>query len=970
MARIGVFICHCGHNIAGSVDIEKLKEMVSKIDDVVFVTDYRYLCAAPGQELLGRMIQEQNLDAVVTAHCSPVLHEKTFRNVAVKAGLNPYLLEVANIREQASWPHWHQPEMATKKAYLIIRETIAKVKRNFALEDNYIPVTKKALVIGGGVAGIQAALDIADGGYQVYLLEREPSLGGKMVQLSETFPTLDCPQCILTPKMTDVQNHPNIRIINYAEVDNVEGFLGNFKVRIRHRGSYVHYDQCTGCGSCEEVCPTKLPNEFERGLATRTAIYRPFPQAVPNVYTITKKNDWPPCRSRCPAHLNAQGYIAAAMAGRFDVAIDIIRNESNFIFAGVAGRICASPCEKVCPRGKIDHPVHIRLIKKFVADWEVQQGEIKQDLTVPEEREERIAIIGAGPAGLQAAFELRKRGYKVDVFEKEDKLGGGLWNLSDKILPKDVLKRECELVEQIGAKIHFNTEIGKDISFEKLVKDYDAVLISVGSCRAQREKKPGIDISFVPDEMGIKNDKGYIDADLLTCATAHPKIFAAGGTTGPMTFIDAVGAAKRAAESIHRFINGMDMVEGRERELPYDSGLVGNVGMAYNVGKPDVIKKKKELTSDEIIEDAKRCLSCAGCAECHLCEEVCDPKCIDHSFGPFYEEIEVGAIVVATGFELYPLKDIPEYGGGEIPDVIDALQFERLLAASGPTGGVVRRPSDGKIPKSVAFVHCVRSRDPEHGMPYCSRICCMYLVKEAILYKQSVPDGKAFSFYIDIRTNGKGYEEFYERARENYDIVFIRGKPARIVQNGDKVQVWGTDTLTGNTIKLDVDMVVLAPAMIPSQSALELIKKLRLATDEYGWVKEQHLKLRPLEAMTSGIFIAGVAQYPKDITDTVAQASGAASKVLDLFSQPQIKRSPIIARVDADMCAGCGYCEKACAYEAIKVDPVLRVSQVNAALCEGCGACAAACPSGAVQLTNFFKNQLLAMVVEATREYE
>ncbi len=354
---------------------------------------------------------------------------------------------------------------------------------------------------------------------------------------------------------------------------------------------------------------------------------------------------------------------------------------------------------------------------------------------------------------------------------------------------------------------------------------------------------------------------------------------------------------------------------------------------------------------------------------CGVCSAVCPTGAIDYEQVDRIEEIDIGALIVSTGFELYPLEKIPEYGGGKIPDVLDALTMERLLAPAGPTGGLPRRPSDGKIAKSVAFVHCVRSRDPEHGVPYCSRICCMYLVKQAMLYKHAVEDGRAYSFYIDLRTNGKGYEEFYQRAQEEDWVTFIRGRPARIIQNGDKVQVWATDTLTGRQVKIDVDMVVLAPALIPTPEGLELIKKLRLATDEYGWIKEQHLKLRPLESMTGGIFIAGVAQYPKDITDTVAQASGAAAKILDMFSQPELVRSPTIARVEQELCAGCGYCEQACAYEAIKVDETKGVAVVNEALCEGCGACAAACPSGAAQHTNFFKSQLLAVLLEATREY-
>ncbi|RKZ34223.1 disulfide reductase [bacterium] len=653
MARIGVFICHCGRNIAGSVDIEKLKEKVSQIPDVVFVTNHKYLCSAPGQEMIKSEIQDNNFDAIVTAHCSPTLHEKTFRMCAMNAGLNQYRHEVANIREQASWPHWDEPELALEKAFTIIRETVAKVRENDALEEIKIPVIRKAMVIGGGIAGIQTALDIADGGYEVYLVEKEPSIGGKMLQLSETFPTLDCPQCIATPKMNDVANHPNIHLMAYSEVEKIDGYLGNFKVTVRRKASCVDTEKCTGCGDCWEKCPSKkIPSEFDKGISNRTAIYIPFAQAVPNYPVIDKEN-------------------------------------CIYFKTGKCG-----VCQKICPVDAID-------------------------------------------------------------YQQEDKL----------------------------------------------------------------------------------------------------------------------------------------------------------------------------------------------------------------------EEIEVGAVVLATGYDLYSIENIPEYGGGKIPDVVDALYMERLLAPDGPTGGIVKRPSDGKIPQSVAFIHCVRSRDPEHGVPYCSRLCCMYLIKQAMLYKHSIKNSEAFNFYIDIRSNGKMYEEFYQRALEDDKVKFIRGRPAKIIQNGDKVQVWSTNTLTNQQIKLDVDMVVLGPAMLPGKSGAELLKKLRIPTDEYGWVKEQHLKLRPLESMTGGIFLAGVVQYPKDITDTAGHASGAASKVLDMFSQPELTRSPTVARVDGEICAGCGYCEQACAYEAIKVDEEKGIAEVNNALCEGCGACAMACPSGAAQHINFFKHQIQSMVLEAVGDY-
>ncbi|MCD6097542.1 CoB--CoM heterodisulfide reductase iron-sulfur subunit A family protein [bacterium] len=652
--RIGVFVCHCGMNIAGVVDVKRVVEAVLSHPNVVFAQDYIYMCSEPGQALVVQKIKEHNLDGLVMANCSPTLHEKTFRRLAQRAGMNPYMVEVANIREMVSWCNQEDKEVATRKAIRIVLTTVEKVLNNVSLIPIEVPVTKRALVIGGGVAGIQAALDIADSGYHVYLVEQSGSIGGKMVQLSETFPTLDCPQCILTPKMTDVAQHPNITLFAYSEVESVDGYVGNFTVRIRHKATYVDWDICNGCGLCIQKCPAKVPDEFTRGLSTRKAVFIPFPQAVPNT-----------------------------------------------------------------PR---------------------------------------------------------------------------------------------------------------------------------------------------------------IDPD--TC-------------------------------------------------LYFKKGI------------------------------------------CRVCEKVCELNAIDFEQKDSFEEIEVGAIVVATGFELYDIKKIPEYGGGELPDVVDGLQFEQLLAPAGPTNGVPRRVSDGKIPKRVVFIQCVRSRDPEHGMAYCSRFCCMYTAKQAMLYKQAVPDGEAYVFYIDIRSNGKGYEEFIERAKDEGGVVYIRGKVARVVPtpDGKRLEVWGADTLSGREVKIDADMVVLATAAIPHEKGIDVATKLHLQMDEYGWLKEAHLKLRPEETVTAGMFIAGTAQFPKDITDTVAQASAAASKVIELFSHDVITPEPIIASVDEEVCSGCGYCEENCAYDAIKLHPRRKVAYVNEALCTGCGACTIACPSGAVQLRNFFRHQILDMVDTISKEY-
>ncbi|MCK4574933.1 CoB--CoM heterodisulfide reductase iron-sulfur subunit A family protein [candidate division WOR-3 bacterium] len=651
MSRIGVFICHCGLNIAKAVDMEKATQESRKIPGVIYATNYMYMCADPGQAMVEETIKKEHLDGIVIANCSPTLHEVTFRNVAERAGMNPYRCEIANIREQCSWPHEHEgKEYATEKAIKIIKMTVNKLVNDDSLLPALIPITKRALVIGGGIAGIQTALDIADGGFEVILVEKSPSIGGKMIQLSETFPTLDCPQCIETPKMVSCGQHSNIKIYAYSEVEEVNGYVGNFNVRIKQKASYIDREKCNGCGECMEKCLTYVDSEFDLGLIKRKAIYTPFPQAVPNLPVVDR--------------------------------------------------------------------------------------------------------------------------------------------------------------EHCG---HFTT------------------------------------------------------------------------------------------------------------------GL------------------------------------------CRICQAICPKEAIDFNQEDTFVEEEVGAIIVATGFDLMPNEKIKEYVND--PDVVNGLEFERLLCPSGPTNGLPVRPSDWTIPKDVTFISCAGSRDPEHGVAYCSRLCCMYLIKQAMLYKHAVPDGQAYIFYIDIRSNGKGYEEFVQRAKEEDNVIYLRGKVSKIARENGKLKVWGVDTLTGEQVELMTDMVVLATAMIPSEGSDELARKLRLSTDQYGWFQEAHLKLRPLETLTSGIYIAGVSQFPKDITDAVSQASGAAAKVLALFSQDEIHGNPVIAHVDEEICAGCGTCEKICEYSAVEIDPIRNVAVVNEALCEGCGACAGACPSGAMQHKNFTTKQIFDMVGVATEKY-
>ncbi len=648
MERIGVFVCWCGSNIADTVDVERLTSEIAKHPVVVHAENYKYMCSDPGQNLVQSAIEEKGLTGIVVAACSPTLHETTFRKAAARAGLNSYKVEIANIREQCSWVH-DDREKATQKAIRIVRTMVQKVAGDEALEAIRVDVTRRALVIGGGIAGIQAALDIANSGYEVILVEKQPSVGGHMAQLSETFPTLDCSQCILTPKMVEVSKHPRITLRTYAEVEEVSGYVGNFKVKIRQKAAYVDREKCTGCGVCIEKCPSrKTPNEFERGLTTRPAIYVPFPQAVPNK--------------------------------------PVIDREACIFFQKEKCRVC----EKHCPVGAIDY-------------------------------------------------------------------------------------------EQ----------------------------------------------------------------------------------------------------------------------------------------------------QDEIIEE------------------------------------DIGAIVVATGFETLEKEHFGEYGQGTIPDVIDGLQFERMLSASGPTDGKIRRPSDGKEPKDVVFVQCAGSRDPENGFPYCSKICCMYTAKHAKLYKHAVHDGNAYIFYIDIRSAGKRYEEFVQQTIEEEHVTYLRGKVSRIFQDDGKVMVWGEDTTIGKKVAIPADLVVMATAIKAQPGTKDLAQKLKIQVDENDWFSEAHPKLRPVESHTSGFYLAGAAHAPKDIPEAVAQAGGAAAKVVALFSGECLELEPMVAVVNEDRCCACKICIPACPYGSREFNEEKKTVTVNEVLCEGCGACIAACASGAAQQRNFTDDQYFEMIAAA-----
>jgi len=658
--KIGVYICHCGSNIAGIVDVAKVAEYARSLPNVAVARDYKYMCSDPGQNLIKEDIKTLGLNRVVVASCSPRMHEPTFRRACQDAGLNQYLFEMANIREHCSWVHVDH-EKATEKAKALVSAAVRRVYYQEPLESKEVAVNPCTLVIGGGVAGIQAALEIANSGHKVYLLEKEASIGGHMAMFDKTFPTLDCAACILTPKMTSVGQNGNIELLAYSELVEISGYIGNFKAKIKKKSRYIDAVKCTGCGRCSELCPTSLPNEFDCGLGKRKAIYIPSPYAVPNKAVIDGKN----CR-----HLK-----------------------------GLA------------------------------------QG-------------------------------------------------------------KDI----CRL------------------------------------CQTGIEKK----------------------------------------------------------------------------------GLPG-----------------------------------------------CEAGAIDFEQKDETVEIEIGNIIVATGFQQFEPTKIYQFGYGRYDNVFTGLEFERLTNASGPTDGKVVL-KDGSSPRSVAILHCIGSRDTNYHK-YCSRVCCMYSLKFAHLLREKLPEAKVYQLYIDMRCAGSGYEEFYERLQEE-GVNFVRGKAAEITNIAEKPEETGKlivmveDTLVRRKRRLPVDMVIMSCALEPRADTEQMARILSLSRKADGFFLEKHPKLDPVATTTDGIYIVGCCQSPKDIPDTVAQASAAAARVLAIISKGTVEIEAAIASIDEEHCAGCKICIDMCPYKAISFDEEKKVSRINEALCKGCGTCVAACPSGAIKGRHFTTEEIMAEI--------
>lgn len=1121
--RIGVYICHCGSNIAGTVNVEEVAKYAATLPNVAVARHYRYMCSDPGQDLIKTDIKKLGINRVVVASCSPRMHEPTFRKAVADAGLNPYLYEHANIREHCSWVH-DDKKLATNKAKDLIRAAVKRVYYHEPLVIKEAPLNPNVLVVGGGIAGMQAALDIANGQNKVYMVEREPSIGGHMIQLDRTFPTLDCSECILTPKMSDVGHHPFIELLSLSEVEEVSGSIGNFKVKVRKKARYVDESKCVGCGICEEKCPRRTFSEFEMGLAKRGMAYIPFAQAIPHIATIDKREERPckaACRAACPIHMNTLGYISLIKEGKFEEAYEVIRRTNPL--PAICGRVCYAPCQQACNRGQLDDSVAIRELKRFAADYARNAGRVKAR-PVEITKEEKVAIVGSGPAGLACAYELVRQGYPVTIFESAPEAGGLLrYGIPEYRLPREVLSSDISYIQDMGVEIRTNTTIQK---LDEIFKQgYKAIFLGNGAGSSQKIGIPGEDsrgvlyvldflrqvnsgvkvglgpkvaiigggnaaadaarvarrlgvdevtvvyrrtraeMPAIPSEIeqmeqegvkiqflavpievlskdnrvtGIKcarmemgepdakgrrrprlvqgseftidadnvimaigqsvdksvlpeglafTDLGTLDVDPVTLQTNIDGVFAGGDVvSGPSDVILAIAAGKRAARSMGAYLRGEELSteEGgkveklSEKEIAEIKKRFGSRKRVER-SEPELEKRVSDFKEveqvyslEEAQQEAERCLASAveGCFGCGECKEACEADAIDYDQTDQIVELEVGVIIVATGYDQFDPSVIPQYGYGKYDNVLTGLHFERITCAAGPTEGKILL-KDGRVPESVAIVHCVGSRDQNYH-EYCSRVCCMYGLKYAHLIKE-IAKADVYEFYIDMRCFGEGYEEFYKRLSEE-GVNFIRGKVAKITDEAltdeekGKLIVVSEDTLLGKMVRVPVDMVILCSALEARSDTDNVARIFTLNRRADGFFLERHVKLDPVATPTEGIFIAGCCEGPRDIPDTVAQAEATAAKALSLISKGTVTLEAVVSTVDEAICQGCGRCEEICTFHAPEVAAKngTMVSTINETLCKGCGACAVVCPTGAISIKHFTQDEILAQVAALT----
>jgi heterodisulfide reductase subunit A-like polyferredoxin len=888
-------------------------------------------------------------------------------------------------------------------------------------------------VAGAGIAGMQAALDLANAGFKVYLLEKNVSIGGIMAQLDKTFPTNDCSTCMISPKLIEVAGNPNIEIISRADILKLDGQPGDFTLSVRKAPRFIDEDACSGCGDCVQVCPVEVPADFNLGLNRRKAIFRHFPQAVPGAFAVDKRGT-SPCKKACPAGISVQGYVALIAQGKYREALALIRRDNPL--PAVCGRVCTHPCEEACGRAEVDQPIAIRELKRFVCDWEAAQGDM--DLPeLPPPRPEKVAIVGAGPAGLTAAYYLALEGIQSTIFEALPVAGGMLRvGIPAYRLPREALDYEIEYIRRLGVEIRLNTSVGGDLTLEALREQgFAALFLATGAHRAlsldlegedllgvlsgvaflrdaalgqapcpgqrvavigggnvaidaartalrlgsrqvsilyrrTRAEMPayaeeieealeeGVAIEFLtaparflagpggqlkavevtamelgePDASGRRRprpvegsrrimeldavisaigqqpDLGFwhetlgltvgrgmtLRADPLTLQTSLPWVFAGGDlVSGPDTVVRAIAHGKAAARSIDRFLKGEDLAAGRHEEVTL--AQVDTAGLLKVARRLPPLADPEERRKDfrEVVgafdeeaarAEAQRCLACGICSECYQCLSVCRAGAIRHDMRPVDLSLKVGALVLAPGFSPFDPALRPEYGYGRWANVVTSLEFERMLSASGPSGGHLQRPGDGREPKRVAWIQCVGSRDASLGRHYCSYVCCMYASKQAIIAREHVQGLEPAIFYMDVRAQGKGFDRYYERAKSEHGVRYVRSLVSRVVEDpasGDLVMQYYDDQ--DQLQEEAFDLVVLSVGLTPNPAGVELARRLEVATDRFGFAARQGIN--PLLSSRQGVYVCGAFQAPRDIPDTVMQASGAAAEAGALLAR-------------------------------------------------------------------------------------
>ena len=1116
--RCGVFLCECGGNISGVLDLDSLADVARGADGVVSVSRSQFMCGTEGRRLIEQAVEDRGLDRIVIGACSRRFQGPTFERIARELRLGENAVAFANLREGCSFVHRDEPEKAQSKAEKIVAAAIARAGFQSDLPRGRTFLHRSALIVGGGIAGVAAAEELAGAGIDVHLVEREQSLGGYMARLSKTFPTEDCAMCSLAPQLTGAALEPRTHIHTLTDVTEISGPPGEFRVKLRHRPRFVS-EACVGCDDCTPACPVSVSSEFDLGVAKRKAISRPFANAVPSLYAIDKRGA-SPCKSACPAGTSAQGYLALVAERRFDEAYGVASAPNPF--PSVCGRICTHPCESACARGDVDEPIAIAALKRFVADRVGPEIVVEK---APLVHSEKVAIVGAGPAGLTCARDLAKLGYQTTVFEALPVAGGMLkTGIPAYRLPKDVLGREIDAITALGVKVETGKRAGKDFTIDGLLADgYGAAFLAVGlqksseveiagaelegtlraveflrklnlgekvsvgdrvvvigggdvaldaarsairlqkgsgrepdvtlAYRRTRAEMPalaedveqaleeGLKVEFLlapleivgkkghvsalelqrcelgePDDSGrrrpvpiegdfveiaadnvvlaigqdivadflegcegVEVERSQIQIDRETLMTGKAGVFAGGdaAATGGWTAIEAIAAGSRAARSIHNFLRGEQLLEiwpaKAVEARPSDEELAAQVvGQRVPAPLRDGAERRADwgevvgtYSEEDAIAEANRCLNCAVCSECESCVKACPAGAIELDQTETIEELAVGAIIVTTGHKEFDARRKRPLGFGRFPNVVTQSQLARLLAPSGPTAGELKRPSDGSVPKKIFMLQCVGSRDcSSSGNEHCSAICCLFATLHASLIKQHDPDADVTIGYTDLRAPGKAHEEYYRLVQER-GVRYVRSRSGEILeQPGGGLLVRFEDTVTGRKNEEVFDMVVLSAGLEASDGTTEIAHVAGLQQSSAGFIKEYHPKLRPVDTQRPGIFVAGTAQGPKSIPDTIAQAKAAAARVVSMLSAGYVLTPAQVASSDSEQCIGCGICVEVCPQGAAALtvgDSPHAVVDANS--CRGCGICAAECPTGAMTLGGFSDEEILAEVM-------